>query len=639
MKKLLALLLSVCFVLSFLSTVAFAEGEKNYTLKMNEELLENGQMEDDAEGYVRYGSGGEFEVSEDYGRTGSGMAIYDRTQKYDTVAYNVTDILSEAGPGKYKASMWIKLMEDSEYQGKVQLVLNFKTKKGTKTNYVATSMVELTNEWQEITFHKEVEYDVEDPIVIAYLYQQSYDENDNAPSVMVDDMSLIKTTEINGLLPEEKLDLQAVKLEHISPANYTRDEKTTFGAIRWDAWYTHDGKDGSVISQVERSLSKKEFHWRAPFFAKVTDEGNIIIPEYNQEIFDKEMEYAIEAGIDYFAYVWYDSDMKAARIFHTESKYRNDVKMCACLDGNAINKEYARKEMEALFKEDYYMTVLGGRPLMYYFGSNNNLLAISEDIAYYRSVTKALGIPEPYAVIMNVSPNSALSAYGDAVSSYAIYGEHNEPFTNVMQYAVNQWNDFQSSGAQFVPTVSYGWNPEPRFHNPVSWTSVTSDRWADYATPENITDHLTYAYSYMQHSFVKEFTKANTMIAYAWNEHDEGGWICPTIAVDEKGNQLYNEDGTPKINDERVKATRIAVDNYKNNTLIDVSINGILSDGSAAPTPTPELTQKATDAPEINIDENPKNSFNVMDYWWVLPIAVALIGAVVVIIIIKKRGK
>lgn len=355
-------------------------------------------------------------------------------------------------------------------------------------------------------------------------------------------------------------------------------EKLTIGAIRWDAWVVSE-KENDPAFQVQRSLSKQEFHWRAPFFATVTDEGKIFIPEYNQEIFDREMKYAIEAGIDYFAYVWYNSTMKASRIFHTQSKYKNDIKMCACFDGNAIGKDYARKEMETLFKQDYYMTVLGGRPLMYYFGDSKNLNAIKEDISYYRSLTKALGIPEPYAVIMNVSPKQALLAYGDAVSSYAIYGKHNEPFSNIMQYAVDEWENFRKSGMQYVPTVSYGWNPEPRFHNPVSWIGVPKHSWADYATSENITEHVTYAYSYMQHKMVKDFTKANTMIAYAWNEHDEGGWICPTIAVDEKGNQLYNDDGTPKINDERVKATRKAVDNYKNNNLINISVNGVLSEG------------------------------------------------------------
>ncbi len=94
--------------------------------------------------------------------------------------------------------------------------------------------------------------------------------------------------------------------------NITRRERAVIGAIRWDAWTTHDGVPNSVVSQVERSLSPARFHSRAPFFADVSADGKIIIPEYNMEIFEREMEYAIEAGIEYFAYVWYKDAMKTA---------------------------------------------------------------------------------------------------------------------------------------------------------------------------------------------------------------------------------------------------------------------------------------------------------------------------------------
>ena len=32
-------------------------------------------------------------------------------------------------------------------------------------------------------------------------------------------------------------------------------------------------------------------------------------------------------------------------------------------------------------------------------------------------------------------------------------------------------------------------------------------------------------------------------IAYAWNEHDEGGWCCPTLKVDENGMPVKDENG------------------------------------------------------------------------------------------------
>lgn len=342
-----------------------------------------------------------------------------------------------------------------------------------------------------------------------------------------------------------------------------RNPKASFGIIRWDAWTTHDGVEKSVVSQVERSLSPTRFHERAPFFADVTEDGRIIVTEYTMETFDIEMEYAISAHVDYFAYVWYKDVMRTARKFHTQSKYRNDVKMCVCFDVNAIGRDFARKEMETLFLEDYYMKVLGGRPLMYYFGDECRLDVIADDIVYYRALTEKLGIPEPYAVIMNLSPAQVKGANADAVSGYTVGGQDNEPFAAVMARADSLWRDWHSSGMSYIPTVSLGWCPEPRFINPVSWINVPENLWAQLPKADEIYEHFLYAQSYMAHPSVKELCEANTFLAYAWNEHDEGGWLCPTIAVDENGNQLYNPDGSKKINTERIEAVKRAIEDFQ----------------------------------------------------------------------------
>lgn len=351
-----------------------------------------------------------------------------------------------------------------------------------------------------------------------------------------------------------------------------QSKKISFGAIRWDAWTTHDGIEKSVISQVERSLSPARFHERAPFFADVTERGGITVSQYTQETFDTEMEYAIRAHVDYFAYVWYSDVMKTAREFHTKSKYRHDVKLCVCFDSNAICKDFAREEMETLFLEDYYMKVLDSRPLMYYFGDESHLDMISEDILYYRDLCAQLGIPEPYAVIMNVSPQQARDAHADAVSAYTVGGRNNEPFAAVMNRADSLWKSWHASGIPYVPTVSLGWHPEPRYVNPVSWISVPNNLWAELPQANEIREHLIYAMSYMSHTAVARLTEANTFIAYAWNEHDEGGWLCPTIAVDKNGDQLYNPDGSKKLNDERIEAVRRAFEDFEKGERLPVEL-------------------------------------------------------------------
>ncbi len=333
------------------------------------------------------------------------------------------------------------------------------------------------------------------------------------------------------------------------------------GAIRWDAWYTHDGNPTSVISQVERSLSPAEYHYRTPFFGEITEDGKVIIPAYTQDVFDREMVYAADAGIDYFAYVWYNDDMRAARDFHLTSAYANEVKMAACLDGNAIGKDYARREITALFSQDLYMTVSGGRPLMYYFGEAGNLAAIRDDINYYRQYCAFAELPAPYAVIHNVDGSTAVAYGADASSAYAVGGS--STYAALTAAAKRDWNTRLRDGVAFVPSVTCGWSPKPRFDNPVSWTTVPENSWSEDATPDELYAHLTEALRYMQGAKVTSATNSNTVLIYAWNEHDEGGWICPTLAVDENGAQLYDDNGQKRINDERIRSTKRAIADFK----------------------------------------------------------------------------
>jgi len=50
------------------------------------------------------------------------------------------------------------------------------------------------------------------------------------------------------------------------------------------------------------------------------------------------------------------------------------------------------------------------------------------------------------------------------------------------------------------------------------------------ATPAEIAAHLSRALAFTQAN--PEVCPARTVIIYAWNEHDEGGWLCPTWSPD-----------------------------------------------------------------------------------------------------------
>ena len=54
------------------------------------------------------------------------------------------------------------------------------------------------------------------------------------------------------------------------------------------------------------------------------------------------------------------------------------------------------------------------------------------------------------------------------------------------------------------------------------------------ATPEQIASHVQDAINWTQEN--RDINTSGTIIIYAWNEYDEGGWLCPTLSPDGSSN-------------------------------------------------------------------------------------------------------
>src|SRR5690242_14221248 len=65
------------------------------------------------------------------------------------------------------------------------------------------------------------------------------------------------------------------------------------GAIRWDGWYG----EGEVVKQTQIALGQPKYHFRLPWFARVTGPAEVRINGDSQEIMDKEIACAAEAGL------------------------------------------------------------------------------------------------------------------------------------------------------------------------------------------------------------------------------------------------------------------------------------------------------------------------------------------------------
>ncbi len=591
-----------------------------------DQLLYNSDFElGDEDGFRIEGPYNEFYFEKEYARTGEyGLLVDARDGQYSTMRYDLVDTMWEYGSGKYRACFWLRLT-DPNASANCQIVFRINVR-NQATKYLTGNSKAVTSKWQKFVAEVDINFPVEDIVSVA-LYPQVRGENN--PSFCVDDVTLYKTSAVekpDASLRVEDIEVEDVTVNNIDVSSVERPvNQTTVGAIRWDAWYGHDNIAGSVISQVEKTLSPAEFHFRAPFFAEVTEQGGITIPEYTQEIFDQEMEYAIEAGIDYFAYCWYGDALGTALKLHQTSKYKNDVKLCLIIqssDGPEIHNDVAK-----LLKEDYYMTVLGGRPLMYYFSSDE---LAKDQIKYYRGLCKQLGLPEPYAVMLNSKVGEVINAVGDAIGNYAIGNDNaNITYQQLAEKAMSKWTGFKRSKLQFVPTVTTGYHLLPRYKNPVTWMSG-SDKVAEYATAAEIEAHLFNVLEQMQVEENAKYTKANTVLIYAWNEHDEGGWICPTIKVDANGKQMYGENGEKLIDTSRIQAVKNAINAYKQKYATATPIPPEVFDGTA--TSNPEITPNTDNG---IYDGNQNNSW----IYIVCGTVALVVAATVVVIIIAKKKK
>jgi len=336
------------------------------------------------------------------------------------------------------------------------------------------------------------------------------------------------------------------ELQEKSVSNRQSEELTTsrlrpqVGAIRWDAWIGNFGNGlkevRSVGLQVERSLSPHSYHYRAPFYSMVISNDSIQCQGTSQRIMDQEIAYANHAGLDYWAFCWYPfhSGLDTARQLYLASKHSRDIKWCLILGTNPFDLKTDAKWLVAEFKKPNYEKVLNGRPLLYVFsnpaikgGSLQDLieLAIKE------------GVKKPYIAFMMQSDKDLVQAdklKADALSAYISWkGKNGEPYFPVIPKADSTgWEKYKDQGRKVIPWVTSGHNTKPRIDHPVSWTKVPADNWVQDGSPNQIARHLSNCISWVnKNSAVAE---ADCILIYAWNEFDEGGWICPTLGHNTK---------------------------------------------------------------------------------------------------------
>src|SRR5216683_3347399 len=196
--------------------------------------------------------------------------------------------------------------------------------------------------------------------------------------------------------------------------------RPTFGALRWDAWYSMDlGTAGYELAVDPGTLAPNKWHFRAPIHA-ITGDNMISWEGATQEAFDNEILAANRFGLDYWVFDYYDSALGAfhaafniALSYYLNSKLVTKPRfalMESSADLGTTGKSSAQIARALPYIQNpHYMKVKGNRPLIYmYYTSENVATYWNGDIANLRIAIDALrvavqaaGLANPYIVCLN----------------------------------------------------------------------------------------------------------------------------------------------------------------------------------------------------------------------------------------------
>lgn len=319
------------------------------------------------------------------------------------------------------------------------------------------------------------------------------------------------------------------------------------GAIRWDAWHGPASQVGLI---VEKTLAPAHWHHRLPFYGRVVGENAVEARADTQEIMDQEIAYAHAAGLDYWAFVIYPEEeaLSLGLKLYLSSERKSRINFCLNLQGGWESRggpdawpDKVRRYV-GYFREPTYQTVSGGRPLVFLYSveglvGGGRFETWDDARAAFdrlRAEARDAGVGDPYIVAQGWSPDTlkeqARKLGLDAIGAYAsTAGAKAASYAELAAHTERWWDAFRATGCEVAPLVTAGWDMRPRVETPVPWVEGGDiEQYYEAPTPEELARHVEAGLRWLRDN--PDAAPAQAILIYAWNEFDEGGWLCPTLA-------------------------------------------------------------------------------------------------------------
>jgi hypothetical protein len=299
----------------------------------------------------------------------------------------------------------------------------------------------------------------------------------------------------------------------------------------------------------------------------VTIDGN------HQAVMDREIDYAAGMGIDYWAFMHYphvvaDGLDRALELYLTSVK-RDTVNFSLILNvwsyQDALGKwrttEAALTDLVNLINHPSVELSFGTRPTVFVLQDICDEKYMAETCSpwLFKELTRrslASYGTKPYFVFLgwahDPTRSSLMQAYLelDGLSLYAanpadldLPQDYPVPYSKFADaIRVGLLDRLRNTGSQLIPFASAGWDPSPRFDCKArgdicydgyggNLSTVTS------GTPWKIGRHVRSVIEWTAYHGVPRdpipypTAPAQKVLIYAWDEFDEGGWLCPTLAT------------------------------------------------------------------------------------------------------------